>query len=411
MLRILFVSLAVPFPATNGHRLRNLALLQALGQEGHEVTLVSFAEPHEMGGDGNGLRKACRQVEFVPVPPAARQGGSTYWSRLRALASPLPFGVWRFRSEAMRAAVRERLAQTRFDLVICDDIYNVRNLPPFVELPVLLNKHDITHVILERYLAYEANPLKRAYGWVEYRKLRRWEALTCGNLTGVLACSETDRKILEVLCPGARVGVLPNVIDLADYVPTEADDNQTVLYVGALDWYPNQDAVEFFVSEIFPMLRETTPGVKFVVAGRHPPEEFRRRFASIDGIEFTGTVPDIRTVIAKAAVCVVPLRIGSGTRLKILEGAAMGKPVVSTRIGAEGLEFVDGQEILLADQPSTFARAVADLLADAPRRRAMGLAARRRVERQYSLSTLRTAVRRALAHLAENSWALSAKAE
>jgi len=136
-----------------------------------------------------------------------------------------------------------------------------------------------------------------------------------------------------------------------------------------------------------------------VVAGRNPPDRFVGRFRSAPEIEFKGAVEDMRSEIARVVVCVVPLRIGSGTRLKILEAAAMAKPIVSTRIGAEGLDFVNGEEILLADEPREFARAVAHLLADPARRRAMGLAARRRVEAQYSLPVFRRALREALAPL------------
>jgi glycosyltransferase involved in cell wall biosynthesis len=195
--------------------------------------------------------------------------------------------------------------------------------------------------------------------------------------------------------------VVPNVVDTDHYQPSGAEEPCTVLYQGGMDWYPNRDAVEFFVSAILPRLRASVPEARFVVGGRSPSDEFRRRFAAVPGIEFTGTVPDMRTEIARAAVCVVPLRIGSGTRLKILEAAAMAKPIVSTRVGAEGLDFVGGREIVLADEPKAFAEAVADLLRDASRRRELGRAARRRAQECYSLPVLRTAVSAAFAELSE----------
>ena len=180
-------------------------------------------------------------------------------------------------------------------------------------------------------------------------------------------------------------------MNVDNYTPTPDSAGPIVLYSGGMDWYPNRDAVEFFVAKILPPLRKLAPEVNFVVAGRSGPEKFRRRFADVSGVRFTGTVADLRAEIAKAAVCVVPLRVGSGTRLKILEAAAMAKPIVSTRIGAEGLDFVDGEEIVLADEPREFGRAVAHLLADPARRLAMGLAALRRAETQYSLPALRSA--------------------
>jgi glycosyltransferase involved in cell wall biosynthesis len=146
-----------------------------------------------------------------------------------------------------------------------------------------------------------------------------------------------------------------------------------------------------------------------VVAGRSGSDNFQAKFARLRHVRFTGPVPDMRAEIAKAAVCVVPLRIGSGTRLKILEAAAMAKPIVSTRIGAEGLDFVDGEEIILTDRPEAFARAVADLLADPLRRHMLGKAARRRVEQQYGLASLRSALREALTQVLSEKPAVGAK--
>jgi glycosyltransferase involved in cell wall biosynthesis len=166
-----------------------------------------------------------------------------------------------------------------------------------------------------------------------------------------------------------------------------------------MDWHPNRDAVEFFALQILPRLRRLRPEVRVVVAGRSGPEEFQRRFAGIPELRFTGTVPDMRVEIARAAVCVAPLRIGSGTRLKILEAAAMAKPMVSTTIGAEGLNFEDGREIVLADAPQPFAEAVARLLEDRAYGAALGAAARRKVETAYSFESLRSALRAALAPL------------
>ena len=396
-LRILFLGLNVPFPPTNGHQLRNWSLLKALAREGHAVVLVSFAEAPPATEHVAALRAICADVEVVPAPSNGHSRQA--WARLSALASPMPYGAWRLRSRAMQEAVARRLAGEAPDAVICDDIYMVHNLPAGVGRPVLLNKHDITHVIVRRYLERQRNPLVRAYGSLEYRKLRRWELEAGRRLAGVLACSEHDRRILQAHCPGLRVAVAPNVIDTADYPPCPVGEDGRVVYVGAMDWYPNQDAVEFFLTDILPRLRRRAAEVRFVVAGRNPSEAFRRGFRRLGDVDFTGSVPDIRREIARAAVCVVPLRIGSGTRLKILEAGAMEKPVVSTTLGAEGLEFAPGREIVLADEPEPFAEEVAGLLRDPGRRRALGAAARRRVEARYSLPVLQAAVARALDEL------------
>ena len=403
-MRILFVGLVIPYPPLNGHRLRTWAILRALAQDGHQVTLLSFADPGEEVAEGNPLIELCQSIELMAPPRPNGGRGSAYVGRAQSLLSPLPHGVWRFRSAGFKKRIEGALARECFDAVLCDGVYNMVNLPESLAVPVLLNKDDVAHVLVRRHLELERNAARRFYAWLEYQKLRRWEEQAGQRCTAIWACSECDQKQLQALCPGVPIVVVPNVVDTDHYVPAREEDPLIILYQGGMDWHPNRDAVEFFVSQILPKLRRLVPGAKFVVAGRNPSEEFRRRFAGIPGVEFTGTLPDMRAEMAKAAVCVVPLRVASGTRLKILEAAAMAKPVVSTGVGAEGLEFVNRREIVLADEPQTFAREVADLLTDASRRQALGQAARRRVEQQYSFPVLRTAVRHALAELGTSRW-------
>jgi polysaccharide biosynthesis protein PslH len=397
-LRVLFAALSLPYPPTNGHRLRTWALLRALNEDGHRVTLVSFAEVQDAAADLGPLRAVCAAVDTVLTPLANGNGSADPLRRLIALGSPLPYGALKFRSAGFAAAVGRRLAEQGFDLVLCDGIYNALNLPPHHSLPVLLNKDDVNYVIFERWLQLETNPLARVYGTFERSKIKRWEAQTCQRMTGILACSDVDRAILKTLCPRVPIFVSPNIVDTNHYapLPTAEADRPVVLYQGGMDWHPNRDAVEFFVTAILPKLRRLNPAVVFRIAGRSPSEAFRRRFAGMRDVEFTGTVADMRDEIAGATVCVVPLRIGSGTRLKILEAAAMAKPILSTRLGAEGLEFREGEEILLADDPALFARTTASLLSDPFRCRTLGIAARRRVEEQYSPTALRQALRTAL---------------
>jgi glycosyltransferase involved in cell wall biosynthesis len=313
--------------------MRNYSLLRALRMEGHEVTVLAFGDQDELAAARAGLSNFCANLEVVPQAGGAARIG--YLGRLRALASSIPYGAWRMRSDAMRKAATRRLAGAPFDLVLCDDVYLIGNLPLTFPTRIVLNKPSIVHEELRRFVEHQRNPLVSAYGWIEYRRLRRLEMRACGQVAAVWACSERDRRILADGASGVPLAVVPNVINLEDYRPAEADDGRTVVYVGAMDWLPNRDAVAFFVSDVMPELRRLVPDFSFVVAGREPPAEFRRRFEQLPDVSFTGTLPDLRHVIAQAAVCAVPLRIGSGTRLKILEAAAMAKAVVSTRIGAE----------------------------------------------------------------------------
>jgi glycosyltransferase involved in cell wall biosynthesis len=318
--------------------------------------------------------------------------------RIRALPCARPYSVERFASSEMRRLVEQRLRADEVDAVICD-VFTSANVPD-TRVPVLLNHENVEHTILRRYCDVERNPAKRAYAWLEYLKMRRWERRACARSRVGLACSDVDGRILERLCPATPSVTVPNIVDLDDVEAEVAPEEPgTVLFQGGMDWLPNRDAVDFFATAIFPQVRALAPEARLVVAGRNPSPAFVASFAHVPAMRFTGTVPDMRAVIASAAVSVAPLRIGSGTRLKIIEAAALGKPVVSTRIGAEGLDFVDGEEILLADDPARFAQAVAGLLGDRARRRRIGAAARRRVEQTYSLPALRRALTSVIARL------------
>jgi polysaccharide biosynthesis protein PslH len=395
-MRLLFLSHVIPLPIDSGYKMRTWSVLRSLVATGHKIHLLVLSGTLEGASHDDEMRRVCETVEVISHTLPSLSDGGNYRDRLTAISSPLPYNALRFRCDEMALRIQSWLKADKLDGVLSDTIYPLINVPTLMRLPLILNCHNVEHLILSRYLHHERNPAKLVYAWTEYRKMKVWENSGCSRADLVLACSESDRELLNGLCPKAQVAVVPNTINLDSYRPCEQDDGRTVLYTGGMDWYPNRDAVQFFISEILPLLRQLVPSIRFIVAGRNP-EQFRSRFSGIPGLEFTNNVPDMRNEIAKATICVVPLRIGSGTRLKILEAGAMAKPVVSTRIGAEGLQFVDGEEIILKDKPEAFAKVVAELLNDAERRVALGKAARRCVERQYTIAAIQPAVCDALA--------------
>jgi polysaccharide biosynthesis protein PslH len=399
---LLFLSHAFPLPANNGQKMRTWSLLGALADLGHDITLLTFGNLDQIAPHEPALQRVCREVEVVPLVLDTLSSTTNYLGRLGVFFRIEPFAVRRFVSPAMRTRIETHLARHCYDVVICDTIYSAVNLP-MTGIPMVLNTHNVEHVILERYIPLERNPAKRAYAWIEMQKLRRWERGVLRRASIAMACSEYDQRLLSSLCPGVQTNVVPNIVDASTYMPSPEGDTRTILFQGGMDWFPNRDAVSFFAEHVLPVLRGTMPGIRFVVAGRNPTEKFRQKFRNSPEIEFTGTLTDIRPAIARATVCVVPLRIGSGTRLKILESAAMGKPVVSTRVGAEGLSFVDGEEIILADEPLDFVQAIIGLLQNPENRQAIGVAARRRVEEQYSVPSLRASIDQTLSRLPQRN--------
>jgi glycosyltransferase involved in cell wall biosynthesis len=409
-MRILYIATMYPLPVNNGVKMRVWSLLCAIANAGHEITLATFAEPGEPEGTKQELSKVCQDSDIVVRRMESLSGSTNYLARLSSVLSRTPFALERFRSGDMRSCLERRLRDGAFDVVLCDNIYATVNLPP-TSLPLLMNSHNVEHLILQRYVEQESNPLKALYARLEAGKLRRFEAVTYRRALLVMVCSRLDAELIEQLCPGLRTIVAPNVVDVHDYEITGEEDPLTIVYQGGMDWFPNRDALEYFVRAIFPLVQRKIPGVRLIAAGRNPTPEFRSRFADVPALEFTGTLPDLRPAIAKAAVCVVPLRIGSGTRLKILEGGAMKKAMVSTTIGVEGLDFVPGREILIADDPAAFAGNVVELLCDPARRKAMGEAAHNRVLQDYDVTALERSIAGAFQSLQQSIGREAGKAQ
>jgi polysaccharide biosynthesis protein PslH len=374
--------------------MRVWSILKCLKSEGCQTDLICFGNPTEAHAHRTELASVCRSVQVIPHSSITLSGRINYTQRLWLLFSRYPYSAACSRSQEMTECILESLKEA--DAILFEETNLLTNLPSRSRLPVIVDHHNVEHVVLRRYVGHASDWFRAAYAFVEALKVRRWEKFACSLASGVMVCSDHDAAAFLELSPTVPSAVAPNVIDTNDYAPLSNDDGRTLLYAGGMDWYPNRDAVIYFIDNILPHIRQSVPGVTFVVAGRNPSKEFQKRFSDVPDVVFTGTVHDMRSELAKATVCVVPLRIGSGTRFKILEAAAMGKAIVSTRIGAEGLDFTDGSEIVLADDPSAFARSVDQLLQNNERRRLMGAAARRRVETCYNLPVLSRVLREAL---------------
>jgi len=231
----------------------------------------------------------------------------------------------------------------------------------------------------------EPNLFKKAYLWHQARKLERLEQEICHQFDVNLAVSELDAQLLLSRDPRAHFHLVENGTDTSYYEPAAgSEEPRSLIFAGSLGWYPNVSAVQFFVREVWPLIKRGCAGVRFYVAGQRPPEPLVRWLKQDPNIVVVPSPEDIRPWIARAAVFVCPMLDGGGTKLKILDAMAMGKTVVSTAVGAEGLHVKHGENILLADAPQDFAREVLRALEDAALRRRIAAAGRILVEKEYS---------------------------
>lgn len=401
-MRILYVSTNLPVPANNGQAIRSLSIIQGLASIGHELTFVSFAG-RSRERILHPLSSYCRKIDLLDQELTNVSAHSDYFCRIGCLLSRKSYSLERFRSEPMRERIQSHLRALNFDLIVCDSLYSLINVPE-TDVPIALNCHNVEHFIFQRYAGLEKNVLKKYYAILEAYLIRSAERRGCCRAAMALVCSHHDRDALHELHPNLPIFVVPNAVDTDFYHPQQSHSpggsDPILLFQGGMDWYPNRDAVEFFTQTVLPLVRAECPDVKFVVAGRNPPIDLVEKLSAQGEIEFTGTVPDMRPYLLTATVVVVPLRFGSGTRIKILEACAAGKPIVSTSIGAEGLGLENEREIVLADTPAEFARSVVALLRDPARRETIARSARSVIVKRYGHAALKKSLETLISRLA-----------
>jgi glycosyltransferase involved in cell wall biosynthesis len=383
-LKMLWVKVGGLWPLNTGGRLRSFHLLRELSKN-HDVSVLTTHGPEE---DPDALVRQlsdCREVRSLPHTPAKKNSGRFYLDLARSWTSNLPVDLYKNRIRALRTAVTDCLESEDFDLIVADFLVAVPNVPLDGATPVLHFSHNVEYMIWKRLRDTEERlPHKTLLG-LEWRKMRRYEIEACRRTDFTVAVSEQDRDQLSEELEQPRIGAIATGVDLDYFAPADRDQEapREIVFSGSMDWFPNEDAMLHFMDEILPRIRDVVPDVTVTIVGRNPSEKLRAA-AKQASVKVTGTVPDVRPYVHGAAVYIVPLRIGGGTRLKIYEALAMGKAVVSTHIGAEGLPLEEGKHIVRADEPGDFARAVLELLEDPARREALGDAGRTLMEERFS---------------------------
>jgi glycosyltransferase involved in cell wall biosynthesis len=301
--------------------------------------------------------------------------------------SSYPVDLHKWRIPALRRAVRSLLTDGGFDLCVADFLFAAVNVPMGGRVPVVLFEHNVEYLIWQRLCALETRPWRRALLEIEWRKLRAREADACRKASHTITVSEDDRRRLLEIAPDIDATAIPTGVNTEFFVPNGHHERpHHLVFSGSMDWHPNEDAVTYFADAILPRIRAVIPDVSLGVVGRNPSARLRELAERVPAISLTGTVEDVRPFIGEGSVYVVPLRAGGGTRLKIFEALAMGKAVVSTTIGAEGLALEPGHHLDVADEADAFADTVVGLLRDSERRRALGRAGRDLVHAHYSWS-------------------------
>jgi glycosyltransferase involved in cell wall biosynthesis len=376
-LRVLVVGAQFPFPPRSGFETRFYQLLRQLASR-HEITLLTYAAADELS-DAEELRSEF-DVEVVQRNPISRLEKRR--DQLVSLTSTAPFAARDVRSGEMQDAIDRLSAHREFDAVQLESIFLWGYRFP-TGTRIVLDEHNVEYEVFARMRDVERSALRRSFYRLEEIRVRRFEQSAWRQVAGCVVTSPREEQIVRAHAPETPTVVVPNSVDVDYFRPTGADvADRTIVFNGVLDYWPNVDAAHFLVDEVMPILRERCPGVRLMIVGRGRPAEleaFRR-----PDVDVTGEVPDVRPYLEGAAVVAVPIRMGGGTRLKVVEGLALEKPLVSTTLGCEGIDVRDGEHLLIADTAESFASQVMRIF-DAPELgRALGSAGRSLVAREYS---------------------------
>jgi polysaccharide biosynthesis protein PslH len=362
-MRILWVKANKLLPVSSGGDIRSYHIARQLASS-HELIFLSYYDGEPDATYEQELKRHFPDALCVCTGRSASSGLARGLDYLKQLTNHAPYAVSRFASGRVQEQLRTWFEEQRFDVAVCDFLDAAVNFPEKPGIPTVLFQHNVESEIWRRHAETASDPARRLMYKMEFAKMARYEQAIVERYQHVIAVSDHDKALMTNWADASRITVVPTGVDLEQYRPESkpSPSEPLVMFVGAMDWEPNIDAVEYFCAEIWTLVQARIPDAKFRIVGRNPDRRVQKQASKC--VEVTGTVASVVDHLRQAATVIVPLRIGGGTRLKIYEAMAMGKAVVSTSVGAEGLDVHHQRDIVLADNPESFAEAIVMFLQD-----------------------------------------------
>jgi glycosyltransferase involved in cell wall biosynthesis len=359
-MKILWAKTDLLHPTTRGGQIRTLETLRRM-RDRHEIHYVAFSNEPK----GEGVRRSfeyCQRCYTIPLFIPPRNSLAFALQLTAGLFSPLPLAILRYRSRAMRRKLDRLIATENYDSIVCDFLSPATNFTRLQDC--ILFQHNVETTIWQRHSVHGRNPIERSYLASQAHKMSRFEREVCRRVKHVIAVSEDDAASMKQMSGRSNISTIPTGVDVERFTPPSGPQTfvADLVFLGSMDWLPNIDGVRWFVDAVLPLIRRSRPECRVAIVGRNPGREIEAFGRRDPLVQVTGTVPDVRPWLWGALVSIVPLRIGGGTRIKIYESMAAQTAVVSTTIGAEGLNVHPPSDIRIGDRPETFAAACLELL-------------------------------------------------
>ncbi|MGA2669739.1 MAG: glycosyltransferase [Ignavibacteria bacterium] len=379
-MKILLISFDFPYPPSGGSISRDYNLIKQLSKNNDIFWINRTIRDRPKDEYIKEMEKYCKIIKIVEW-----NYGHTIIGLIKSFFTKEPYIIHRFASQYMTDLVHQVLKNNIFDLILCDHIYLSQYLPHEIELhvPTIPNNEDNGFTYYKR--LSETNGLIRPFfAKLQWRKMLNYEVNVYQRFCVDITTSDTEKNIIMKYLKGVKIGVVKNGVDVDYFKPMKRTNMENnIIYTAWFKYYPNQQAVIEFVKDVFPLLKAKIPDIKFYIVGKEPPKRVHE-LSKINGIVVTGEVEDVRPYLANADVAVIPLKVGGGTRLKILEAMAMGIPVISTKLGAEGLDVKEDENILIADDHEDFAQKIYEIITDKQLSKRISDSAIKFVEENYT---------------------------
>ena len=395
-MKILWVCPFFLHPTDRGAQIRTLGMLKELNKR-HEIHFAALNDPQNLEGPQRSQEYSSRHFFAEHSAPGRRSIGIL--PQLAAsFVHPQPMAVFRYSSKKLRQMIDARIAAEHYDAIVCDFLFSADNLTDLGQC--VLFQHDVLTTIWQRHVEQNSGSWKNLFFKTQLAKMKAYERKVCRAARHVVAVSEIDAAKFKRMYGIESVSSISTGVDVDYFAPRDGEfPVSDMVFCGSMDSLPNVDAVEYFLAEVFPLIRQRLPGATFMIAGRSPDARVLKAAQGLTGVFISGTVEDVRPYLWGSKISIVPIRIGSGTRLKIYECMAAGVPVVSTTVGAEGLRYEDGADIVIEDDPASFADACVRLLTEDAARRAI---ANRALARMQAMNSWEAASREFEAILESN---------
>jgi glycosyltransferase involved in cell wall biosynthesis len=385
-MKILWVSPFFLHPTDRGGQIRTLGTLKELHKR-HEIHFAALNNPANTEGPRRSVEYSSKHIAIDHVAPSRNSAGMIP-QLVGSLLSPVPLAVSRYASAKLKDAIRDLIAKEKYDSIVCDFLASAPNPPDLGQC--VLFQHNVETTIWQRHVEQAGSFARKQFFALQSSKMEAYERKVCRESKFVIAVSDIDAKRMKQMFGIDHVRAVPTGVDIDYFKPQPTAPAGDIVFSGSMDWLPNIDAMEHFLLETLPLIQKVRPATTVVIAGRSPDARVLKAAEGKPGVSVTGSVPDMRPYMWGAKLSIVPIRIGGGTRLKIYECMAAGLPIVSTTVGAEGLAYTAGKDILIADSPADFAAECLRLLTDEDARQAVAANALHLVESRFSWAAVTT---------------------